>query len=206
MELTPEEREKIYLEEKARHEARLQLAQEDKKKQEKSDDPFSVNWGRVFAGLLFVGLIMFGIVQYASWHTAEKQRKYDDLQRVTEEISRTAEAQKELEAERERVEIERRDKEEIDKMLVEISPVRKIYRDDDHVTVESSVINNSPRTVRYWKVAIQFLDKQRRVIDSTYTNALETLPPHAEKRFKISHEIPKANRVNLTMEEVQFDN
>lgn len=77
--------------------------------------------------------------------------------------------------------------------------------DDHYDYVRGSVINKSSRTVRYWKVTAHFYDKGGSIIDSQYTNALETLLPGASKRFEIMHaHLPEAKKVTVEVEEVEF--
>jgi hypothetical protein len=81
-------------------------------------------------------------------------------------------------------------------------------RGDDHYTyVRGTVTNTGDKTVRYWKVMCRYRDgflSTSPVIDTAYTNALETLRPGESKRFEIMHAQNGAKSVGLEVEEVQL--
>lgn len=77
--------------------------------------------------------------------------------------------------------------------------------EDRYLYVRGSVINSSSRTVGYWKVTANFMNKQGKIIDSGFTNALETLLPGASKRFEIMHEtLPGLADMRCYVEEVRL--
>ncbi len=77
--------------------------------------------------------------------------------------------------------------------------------DGDYDYIRGNVKNNSSHTVSYWKVSAHYLNRAREIIDTGYTNALETLPPGATKRFEIMHSrLKDAKTVTAAIEEVQF--
>lgn len=80
-----------------------------------------------------------------------------------------------------------------------------IKLEDRYFYVRGSVINRSSHTVGYWKVTANFMNKKGKIMDSGFTNALETLLPGASKRFEIMHEtLPGLADMRCYVEEVRF--
>lgn len=78
-------------------------------------------------------------------------------------------------------------------------------KDGDYLYIRGSVINKSSRKVGYWKVTVNFMDKKGNIIDSGFTNALETLLPGASKRFEIMHAVlPGIDTARCYVEDVQL--
>lgn len=79
---------------------------------------------------------------------------------------------------------------------------------DRYTYVKGHVTNTGDRTVRYWKVMARYRDgfiSSSPVIDTAYTNALETLRPGERKNFEIMHAQNGAKSVALEVDEVQLE-
>lgn len=85
---------------------------------------------------------------------------------------------------------------EISRKLADLKEKQKVFvvKDEHYWTAERDwdylrgrVKNNSSHTISYWKVSARYYNDAKDIIDTGYTNALETLPPGASKRFEISH-------------------
>jgi hypothetical protein len=96
------------------------------------------------------------------------------------------------------------DQDAIDRAKVKVKDDVDIKIEDDYTYVRGSVINKSSRSVGYWKVTVNFM-KKGKIVDSAFTNALETLLPGASKRFEIMHNnIPGLDDMRCYVEEVTF--
>jgi hypothetical protein len=78
-----------------------------------------------------------------------------------------------------------------------------VIDDYGYSRISFSVKNNGTQTTKYVKITAQFFDKKGNIIDSTYTNTLEKIPPDAAKIFEIMHKTPKeAKKITVFVEEV----
>jgi hypothetical protein len=74
-------------------------------------------------------------------------------------------------------------------------------------TITFSIINNGDMTTKYVKATVRFYDSKGSIIDSTYTNTLEKIPPGASKIFEVIHKTPqKAKTMSVFVEEVVLNN
>lgn len=78
--------------------------------------------------------------------------------------------------------------------------------DSDYDTLKGHITNNSTRATRYWKVTAHYLDKDFNEVDSEYTNSGEPLLPGASKHFEIMHKrLDAVKQVRLQISEVNFE-
>lgn len=92
-----------------------------------------------------------------------------------------------------------------DEQKVVVTSQKWTFENYGYDYVRGSLKNNSDRTVTYWKVSAEFFDKKGDVIDTAFTNSMETLRPGASKRFEImlSHP-PGGKKFRAFVEEVRF--
>jgi hypothetical protein len=81
-----------------------------------------------------------------------------------------------------------------------------LTKDNDIIAIRGSVRNTTDRKVRYWQLTINFLDADGNIIDSTYTNAAETLLPRAAKKFEALHKFdPAIKSARIYVEKFDFE-
>lgn len=99
----------------------------------------------------------------------------------------------------------REQEESIEKSNVTVSG--KVERDvGDRFLITGTVKNQSKLPVRYWKALVYFLDKQGNILDTNYTNQFGDLPPGAQKYFTFTcPEVPKTVTYRFEMTEVDFE-
>jgi hypothetical protein len=212
-ELTPEERERIYLEEKARIEARQQIEAEQASAESdrQADDAHARHLANVetyqkkqgspiatllfLCGLAFMAYVAFVILGTMHGSSSPKpDLEYSGVSNAPVPDPQVDDVKQKL------------------ALLYEKDKVQVVagwnwYTNGDYDYVKGSVKNKSSHAVSYWKATVQFKSKKGEIIDSAYTNALETLPPGASKRFEIMHShVPGAKSAVASVEEVQFGN
>lgn len=96
-------------------------------------------------------------------------------------------------------------KDEADKAKIIVKDGWSWSSDGDYIRCTGSVKNTGTRTVSYWKVTFEFMNRKGEVIDTDYTNSGETLMPGASKRFETMHsDVPGARKCRAYVEEVSF--
>lgn len=175
-ELTPEERERIYLEEKERFRAQEKV---------KKENQFS--GGGCASGCLLAVIIVATFVAFTpSSHSPSSVSSTTPYSPVTGTYSAIA------------------DKEALDKSKVKMGEYRWEY-EDSYDYIRGNVVNYSSRPVSYWLAQCHFYDKNGSEIDSQITNSTDTLLPGAAKRFEIMHSrMPQAKKIRMEVTEVRF--
>ena len=222
MELTPEQRQKIYEEEKARlalesltPEARRQVYEEESWRETQariqadqaeidSTSPSAPHQPSYLSGIVVsLGLIFVIYTVKVGFLNNPYYKKYSagTSPEVTTPLPQKSDEEIVQAIEDTLIELDAKDK-----AKVGVPKGWKWEYENDYDYVRGSVKNASSRTVSYWKVTARFLDKKGNIIDSDYTNSGETLLPGAAKRFEIMHaQIPQAKSARCFVEEVRFN-
>lgn len=186
--LTPEEKRRIYEEEKARLEKE---AQGNKKK------PNPQKTDSIIYAFLAVVLIssIIGAYTYLSTPTIIKNESSSPSSSVTSSLTLEA-----IDAE-----LKRRNSEEAEKNKVHVGEYTW-GGGEDYDYIRGRIVNGSNKVVRYWKATAKFYDKHDNVIDTEFTNGGEQINPGSAKRFEIIHRHdPSAKTVRMLIDEVVFD-
>ncbi len=100
--------------------------------------------------------------------------------------------------------LEKEVKDKADKSKVKMGEY-KTERGENYLYVRGNVVNYSSRTVRYWKAMAHFFDKNGNEVDSAMTNSADTLLPGAAKHFEIMHsDLPQITNASMEVEVVDF--
>lgn len=76
--------------------------------------------------------------------------------------------------------------------------------DGDYNYITGRVKNTSDNDIRYFKLVAEYLDADKNVLDTDYTNSTETIRPGSMKEFKIMHKNkPEYKQVRIFVEEVK---
>lgn len=81
---------------------------------------------------------------------------------------------------------------------------RDIKIKDGYVYINGSVINQSDKTIRYYKITVKYLDENNKVVHSNYTNSTENLCPGESREFEIMNKYNGYKYSQLSVEEVRF--
>lgn len=182
-ELTPEERRRIYEEERVRLEAQADL-------KTKPSSGKSCCWGG--CAVLIVLWLLLGMFGSSCSNQSSPISDYSAPSTTT--AAQVDALQKEMEVAEAR-----------DKAKIVVTKHDWTSGDYGYDYVRGSIKNNSDHTVCYWKVTTDFYNKKGEVIDSAFTNSGENLRPGASKRFEIMHShIPGAEKARTFVDEVQF--
>lgn len=73
-----------------------------------------------------------------------------------------------------------------------------------YITIHGTITNDGDKTVRYWKVVVDFLDGAGNVVDTSMTNSLNRLRPGASEKFRVMSR-SSAQRTNVRVEEVSLE-
>lgn len=75
----------------------------------------------------------------------------------------------------------------------------------DFITIRGRVTNRGPKTVRYWKLALRYLDTKGAVVDTGMTNSGNRLGPGESEMFDTMQRYhPSIWRINAQVEEVSL--
>lgn len=221
MELTPEQRRQIYEEEKARLELealtpkeRRRIYEEEAEKntaKEKRDPAETLTFAPATpASPLFIIIgvfILFGAL-YAIYMLSQMEASNRDApNKASPSVAGMSSPSPSAVAQWDEAQARLATKDKEDEARVIVKDGWQFDIKDDYMYIRGSVKNNSPRTVGYWKATVNFYDKKGNIIDSAFTNALETLRPNAQKRFEIMHPfLSNLADLKISVEEVHFEN
>lgn len=79
-------------------------------------------------------------------------------------------------------------------------------KDGNYTYVKGRVKNTGDKTISYFEITAEYLDKNGQVLDTDYTNSGENLRPSNQKEFKIMHRYDSQyEQVRIFVEEVRID-
>ena len=79
-------------------------------------------------------------------------------------------------------------------------------RDGNYTYIRGRVKNTGNKTIRYFEVTAQYLDKNKNVLDTNYTNSGEKIRPGDSKEFEIMHRHnSEYEYVSIFVEEVSIE-
>lgn len=217
MDLTPEERRRIYEEERARIEAeqaamRKRVYDEEKAKEDggfrartpdeqqvlsepvPTPTPEEQDSGyKVVIGLMGVLAVFIGLGVYSSYaENAKKNAEQARFEKSTADIQALVARHDEL-------------VEQLKGAVVQKGWKWEVDGEYDHI--RGAVKNESKKPVQYWAVTAKFVRKgSETVVDSAYTNDGQLLLPGESKRFEIMHRNIPGTQAYFETTDVRFAN